>query len=150
MRIRRRRYAVLALLAHRKNGFGKSSANVEMGGALSGGRDGIGTDNVFDIALLGIGGSRCLAIRSRGGKCNFGRGQTDCSDTCHPDHRKFHNIFVGTYIKCGTTKPETRNSSELSWQAAVRNEGRILQCPLSRTKLGVEVAYKAERRAVVG
>ena len=68
MRVERRPYAVLALLARRKNSFGKASANVDMDGALSDGGDGIGMDN---IVLLGIGGSRCLAIRRCGGKCIF-------------------------------------------------------------------------------
>jgi len=83
MRVERRPYAVFALLARCKNSFGKASANFDVVGALSDGGDGTGMDSVVDIVLLRIGGSRCLAIRSRGGKRIFWRGQTECSDTCH-------------------------------------------------------------------
>ena len=71
MRVERRPYAVLAFFVRRENSFGKASANFDMDGAMSDGGDGIGMDSVVDIVLLGIGGSCCLAIRSRGGKCIF-------------------------------------------------------------------------------
>jgi len=84
VRVERRPYAVFALLARCKNSFGKASANFDVVGALSGGGDGTGMDSVVDIVLLGIGGSRRLAIRSRGGQVN------QSVPTLVTDHRKFN------------------------------------------------------------
>src|SRR5258706_8853310 len=114
MRVERRPYAVLALFVRRKNSFGKASSNFDMDGELSDGGDGIGMDSVVDIVLLGIGGSRCLAIRSRGGKCIFLERSNRLFGHLSPRPPKIPQCICLTYIKFGTTKPKTRNSIELS------------------------------------
>src|SRR5258706_3647275 len=102
MRVERRPYAVLALFVRRKNSFGKASANFDMDGALSDGGDGIGMDSVVDIVLLGTRGSRCLAIRSRGGKCIFLERSYRLFRYVSPRPPKISQCICLTYIKFGT------------------------------------------------